>query len=90
MTTEEIAEKFSRVSGYKLVNYYQAALPLWIITFDATVIARKQIPLVDEFILRAIHEGLTTVEEVAGFLGLNEKYIIKCLGRLVSDDTVHP
>jgi phosphatidylserine/phosphatidylglycerophosphate/cardiolipin synthase-like enzyme len=89
MTTEEIAEKFSRVSGYKLVNYYQAALPLWIITFDATVIARKQIPLVDEFILRAIHEGLTTVEEVAGFLGLNEKYIIKCLGRLVSDDTVH-
>ena len=89
MTTEEIAEKFSRISGYKLVNYYQAALPLWIINFDATVIARKQIPLVDEFILRAIHEGLTTVEAIAGFLGLNEKYIIKCLGKLVSDDIIH-
>lgn len=89
MTSEEIAEKFSQVSGYNLVNYYQAALPLWIISFDATVISRKNIPLIEEFILRSIDEGLHSVEDIAGFLGLNEKFIIKALGKLVSDDVVH-
>lgn len=89
MTAEDIAERYSHLSGYRFINYYQVALPLWIITFDATVVAQKKIPLIEEFILLSINSGLGSLQEVSGFLGLNEIYVKKILGKLVSEDAIH-
>jgi hypothetical protein len=89
MRLEEIAARHARLPGYKLVNYLAAALPVWIVDVVCLVIAEKKISLVDEFILRSIHSGVSSSEEIAGFLGLDQRYVIKRLGGLLAADHIH-
>lgn len=88
MTTEEIAARYNRLPGFRLVSYHNVALPFWIATFDSLVIAEKNIPVVDEFILRAVERGVATTPDLSGFLGLSEKLVTRRLGRLLTDDFV--
>ena len=39
MTPEEVAARYNKLPGFRLVDYHSVALPLWLITFDALVIA---------------------------------------------------
>ena len=86
MTPEEVAARYNKLPGFRLVDYHSVALPLWLITFDALVIAEKKHPVVDEFILRAIERQVDTVSDLAGFLGLSEKLVLRRLGALISSD----
>ena len=88
MTTEDIAARYNKLPGFRLVSYQNVALPIWIATFDALVIAEKKIPVVDEFILRAVERGVLTTKDLAGFLGLSEKMVTRRLGGLLADDYV--
>ena len=88
MTPEDIAARYNKLPGFRLADYHSVALPLWLITFDALVISEKKHPVVDEFLLRAIERGVATVAELAGFLGLSEKLILRRLGTLVGSDLV--
>lgn len=88
MTAEEIAGRYNKLPGFRLVDYHSVALPLWQITFDALVIAEKKCAVVDEFILRAIDRGVDVVDDLAGFLGLSEKLIVRRLGTLAASDMV--
>jgi hypothetical protein len=89
MTTEEIAAKFARKPGYKLVDFRDAALPVWLIDIDALVIASKKVPLVEEFILRSVSSGLAEPAEIGAFLGLDQRYVVRCLGKLLATDQIH-
>ncbi len=86
MTPEEIAARYNKLPGFRLVDYHSVALPLWLITFDALVIAEKKHPVVDEFILRAVERHVNTVADLAGFLGLSEKLVLRRLGSLIGGD----
>lgn len=88
MNTSEIAEKFSSFNDYNLIQVYEAALPLWLISFDATVIASKKIDIIEEFILRSIDKGLTSVNEIANFLGLDEKFVKSTSAKLFANDCI--
>ena len=37
MTTEDIAARYNRLPGFRLVSYHNVALPFWIATFDSLV-----------------------------------------------------
>lgn len=88
MTPEEVAARHNKLLGFRLVDYHSVALPLWLITFDALVIAEKKLPVVDEFILRAVERQVNAVADLAGFLGLSEKLILRRIGTLISSDYV--
>ena len=88
MNTSEIAEKFSSFNDYNLIQVYEAALPLWLISFDATVIASKKIDIIEEFILRSIDKGLTSLNEIANFLGLDEKFVKTTSAKLFANDCI--
>ncbi|MBU3665992.1 MAG: hypothetical protein FGM15_08990 [Chthoniobacterales bacterium] len=88
MTTEEIAARHSSVPGYTLIDVAEVALPIWRIEVEALVIAKKEVALVDEFILRSIGAGLSSVSQLSGFLGLNEKFLRRRLSGLMSSDCV--
>ena len=88
MTPEEVAARYNKLPGFRLVDYHSVAMPLWLITFDALVIAEKKHPVVDEFILRAIDRKVDTIVDLAGFLGLSEKLILRRLGTLTGSDFV--
>jgi hypothetical protein len=86
MTTEEIAARHSKVPGYTLIDIAEVALPIWSIDIDAIVIAKKTLPITDEFLLRSIEAGLDTVPQLTGFLGLTERFLHKRLTGLMSSD----
>jgi hypothetical protein len=88
MTPEEVAARHNKLLGFRLVDYHSVALPLWLITFDALVIAEKKLPVVDEFILRAVERQVNSVADLAGFLGLSEKLILRRIGTLISSDYI--
>lgn len=88
MTIEDIAARYNRLPGFRLVSYQRVALPFWIATFDALVIAEKNMPVLDEFILRAIERNVSTTADLAGFLGLSEKLIVRRLGGLLKEDYI--
>jgi hypothetical protein len=88
MTAEEVAARYNKLPGFRLVDYHSVALPLWLISFDALVIAEKKHAVVDEFILRAVERQVNTIQDLAGFLGLSEKLVLRRLGTLSGNDLV--
>jgi hypothetical protein len=84
MTIEDIAQRYSRLDGFQLVDYCPVALPFWFVAYEAQVLAEKPLPLVDEFLLRGIQAEVDSVSDLAAFLGIGEKFTIRRLGGLHS------
>lgn len=82
----EIARRFGAKPGFQLIDYTEVALPIFVVPIDAIVIASKPLPLVDEFLLRSIVEGIDTLQDLLGFLGLDGSFVTKRLGELVGED----
>lgn len=71
--------------GFRLAGHYPVGLPLWILSFDALVISKKQLTVFDEFTLRAIQQGIDSVSDISGFLGLTEKLVTRRVARLYAE-----
>ena len=84
----DIARRHGSRPGYHLIDYLEVALPVFVIPIEAIVIARKPLGLVDEFLLRSIKENINTLETLSGFLGLDEIFVKKRLGELITDDLI--
>lgn len=84
----DIARRYGTKPGYQLIDFLQAALPVFVIPIEAIVIASKPLGLVDEFLLRSITENINTLSTISGFLGLDEVFVKKRLGELITDDLI--
>jgi hypothetical protein len=82
----EIARRFGSKPGFRLVDFVEVALPVFIVPIDAIVVASKPLPLVDEFLLRSVAEGVNTLDDLSGFLGLEVSFVKKRLGALMGQD----
>lgn len=85
MNLEDIAQRHSRFDGFQLVDYSSVAIPFWFVAYEAQVLAEKPIPLIDEFLLRAIQDQVDTVADLGAFLGIGEKITVRRLGGLLSN-----
>jgi hypothetical protein len=79
---EDIAQRHSQFDGFRLVDYCPVALPFWFVAYEAQVLAEKPIPLIDEFLLRAIQAQVDTLDDLGAFLGIGEKITVRRLGGL--------
>jgi hypothetical protein len=86
LSPNDIARRFGVKPGFQLIDFTEVALPIFIVPVDAIVIASKPLQLVDEFLLRTIAESVNTLDEVAGFLGLEHVFVKKRLGELIGQD----
>lgn len=84
----DVARRHYVRPGFKLIDFLQVALPVFVIPIEAIVISAKPIALVDEFILRSISEGINSLEQLSGFLGLESLFVRKRLAQLIADDLV--
>lgn len=84
MNLEDIAQRYSRFNGFRLVDYCPVALPFWFVAYEAQILAEKHIGLIDEFLLRAVSAQVDTVADLAAFLGIGEKISVRRLGGLLS------
>ncbi|MEA5551340.1 phospholipase D-like domain-containing protein [Anabaena cylindrica UHCC 0172] len=73
--TDEIARRYDNRPGFELVSVVEVGLPVTKINLTALTLVRKPIPPIEEFILKAINIGLSSLEEISYFLGLEELII---------------
>ncbi|MHB9010073.1 MAG: protein kinase domain-containing protein, partial [Limisphaerales bacterium] len=86
LSPNDLARRFGAKPGFQLIDFTEVALPIFVLPVDAIVIASKPLQLVDEFLLRSIAEGVNTLDEVSGFLGLEHLFVKKRLGELIGQD----
>lgn len=83
----EELRSYDNRSGFDLVSCQKVGLPVYKITVDALTQVRKPIPPIEEYVLKAIDAGLSSEEDIAGFLGLELSTVIKVMVNLrVSED----
>jgi len=71
MNIDELAQKHAGdFPGYKLVDFYEAAFPSYAIQLQVLMELKRPIPVLEEFILKAVDAGMTKVPDIAGVLGL--------------------
>lgn len=74
--------------GLQLLGVVEAAIPVTIVRVDVLAQERKDLPLLEEFILRFVQNGVTHPDELAGLLGLERQQIIDAAAELISNDNV--
>jgi hypothetical protein len=84
-----VAERFAATRpGYKLLACEPAALPYFLITAPVLLQQKMPVPPIDEFVLRGIHQGMSTLESISSFFGLEEDIVTIALSRLWRDDLI--
>jgi predicted transcriptional regulator len=86
MTPEEVAERYQERGGFRLIDYREVALPTYSVSTRILTLARKRVPVIEEFILRGMAAGLNTADAIAGFLGLDQRVVNAALATLTAAD----
>ncbi|WEJ57478.1 hypothetical protein [Devosia sp. FJ2-5-3] len=84
MTPDQIARRYEELSGFELLDYAEAAVPLWQLNVEAVSVVRKGLQPIREFVLRSLVEGLSA-DDLVGFLGLEDSIVRGALADLASD-----
>ena len=89
-TIEELAGHYANsMKGYKLVNYYKAAFPVYRISSELVIQRKKELGLIQEFCLKYLRVGAKNVNNLKNFLGLDEKVVTSNLLTLHQLDMVN-
>jgi hypothetical protein len=72
---ELLALRHSDRPGCQFVGYREVAIPIFFMDLRAVVIRERSLPTADEFILRCVNAGASTIESCASILGLTTALI---------------
>lgn len=88
MSIEDIAQRFSSRDGLRLRDYIEVALPVYHLRLRAITIAHKNVPPIEEFILRALAMDISSFDALAAFLGLDDRVLKPALLSLIDSDDI--
>jgi len=84
---ELVAARFAmQRPGHRLVTFGDVGLPVYWLKVRALVLTPSPLPATQVFLLRTISEGLTTTEDISGFLGLERVVVEADLSELLRRD----
>jgi DNA-binding MarR family transcriptional regulator len=85
----EVARRYALARpGMTLLECEPVGLPYYWLTLDSLILQRKDKPVLEEFVLEAVHAGLDTVEDIAAFLGVDRIMIESAAAALYQADSV--
>jgi len=87
MTPDQIARRYENLPGYELLDYAEAAVPLWQLNVEAVSVIRRGLQPIKEFVLRSLEAGLDA-GDLPGFLGLDDSIVKGALVDLIGDKFV--
>lgn len=85
---ESIAQRLDRRDGYRLVSYREIGLPVFRVNCAVTLQETSQLGAIEEFMLKAIAQGVDSIDDLECFLGLPSKVVISQLGQLAFENAV--
>lgn len=76
VSAEDVARRVSQDRpGFTLLHFEEVALPFFRVILDSVIQRKKDVPPIEEFVLRAVAADLNTVEDIQGFLGLDRALV---------------
>ncbi|MGV9547930.1 phospholipase D-like domain-containing protein [Streptomyces ardesiacus] len=87
--SEQIRRRFgNQRPGLELLGLVEAAVPVTVLRVDVLAQERKQLPLLDEFIIQFVYEGVQTIDELASLLGLEREQVLNATAEQVSEGNI--
>jgi DNA-binding MarR family transcriptional regulator len=83
MTPEQIARTHQFREGFELVDYGEVGLPIFRLTLEAITLAQRRLPTVQEFAMRCVSIGISSLSDVARTLGLKMDIVEVSAGALI-------
>lgn len=77
-----------QVPGMQLLAIEQAALPVTVVQVDLLAQERKRLPIVEEFVLRFVEQGVTDPSEIAGLMGLEPVHVTHAAAAQISENNL--
>lgn len=87
-TIEQLAERFDNREGMRVVSYREIGLPVFGVPALCTFQELSALGPVEEFVLRCVQSGVTTVDEIERFLGVPRRVVSAQIGQSVYEGTV--
>lgn len=89
MTSEQGLRRLAGARpGLRLAHVREAALPMLKLTLDILVQEARPLPSAQEFALKSIDAGITSIQGVAGFLGVERDVLTDPLQELWNEDLI--
>ena len=83
---EQIRRRFgNHRPGLELLGLVEAALPVTTLRVDVLAQERKPLPLLDEFVLQFVREGVPTSMGLAAILGLEREQVLNAAADQISE-----
>lgn len=83
--TELVRRRFgNQRPGLDLLGLVDAALPVSVLRVDVLAQERKALPLLDEFLLQFVHEGVQEIDELTALLGLDRDQVLSAAADQIS------
>src|SRR4051794_5204944 len=90
MILEEVLERAAQeYPGYEIATFREAGLPVYALTLKVLVLERKELGPIEEGVLRAVHAGLESTDDIVQFLGLPASVLTPVLAALNSAELVN-
>jgi len=90
MSLESVLEIAARArSGYDLVSFKEAGLPVFVLRLRILVLERKPISPIEEAVLKAVRAGLTAPASIYEFLGLPKAVLTPVLVALNTTELIN-
>lgn len=88
MTPEQIAKRYRTRTGYRLANYAEVGIPVYVLSVRALTLIHKHLPPIEEFVLKALDAGLTNIDDISSFLGIEPKVVEGALAGLALTEAI--
>lgn len=74
--------------GMRMVGIVRVAVPITLVSVDVVAQEQKPLDLLDEFVLRMVDAGLTTIRQISQLCGLNEDLVSNVTISQVADGSL--
>jgi hypothetical protein len=86
---ERISRRYgSERPGMQLIDIEEAAIPVTVVQADVLAQERKQLAILDEFVVRFVAGGVESAEDIATLLGLTDDQVLEAAATQVSENNV--
>ncbi len=90
MILEEVLERAAQeYPGYEIATFREAGLPVYALTLKVLVLEKKELSPIEEGVLRAVHAGLESTDDIVQFLGLPASVLTPVLAALNSAELLN-
>lgn len=83
MNAEELARKFDNRAGFRLVDYRRVGLPVFAIRLDAVVEERRSLGLLEEYVLRFVDAGISSLTQISQLLAMPKELVMQVAADLL-------